>query len=166
MTPFGRTLSLVLAWSAMGAASGFAQQANVPVSANDWRVECTNVGKTLDCRALVEVMQRDSRQVITSLTVRYPAETKKPVMMVQVPLGVLVNEPIALTVDTNQPVQTSVQTCTQAGCFAGSPISDVLISTMRVGKQLTIVFYNANKQAITVTVPLAGFAMAYDKIKS
>jgi invasion protein IalB len=158
------SLALVAALST-AIASALAQPSNVPASGSDWRVECTNMGKALDCRALVEVMQRDSRQVITSLTVRYPAETKKPVMMVQVPLGILVTEPIALTVDNNQPVQTAVQTCTQAGCFAGSPLSDALISTMRVGKQLTVVFQSANKQPITVTLPLAGFPMAYDKIK-
>lgn len=37
---------------------------------------------------------------------------------------------------------------------------------MRSGRQIRIVFQNANKQAITVTMPLAGFVVAYDKVKS
>lgn len=53
----------------------------------------------------------------------------------------------------------------KAVCFAGSTVPDAMIAAMRSGKQLKIVFYNANEQAITVTLPLAGFALAYDKIK-
>jgi hypothetical protein len=37
---------------------------------------------------------------------------------------------------------------------------------MQTGKQLRIVFQNGEKQAVTVTMPLAGFALAYDKVKS
>ncbi len=41
-----------------------------------------------------------------------------------------------------------------------------MLADMRSGKQLRIVFQNANKQAITVTMPLPGFSMDYDKVKS
>jgi invasion protein IalB len=149
-----------LAWPAL------AQKTDVPASASSWRVECSNNGKALDCRAVAEVVQRDNHQIITALTIRYPAATKKPVMMVQVPLGVLVSEAVTLQVDGGKSEQAKVQTCTKAGCFAGSPVPDAMIAAMRGGKQIKVVFYNVNKQPVTVTLPLAGFGLAYDKIKS
>jgi invasion protein IalB len=138
----------------------------IPAAGSDWRVECTNNLKTLDCRAFLEVVQKNSNQVVTAFTVRYPAETKKPVMMLQLPLGILVSESVLVEVDGSQPERTAVQTCTAAGCFVGATMPEALINTMLTGKQLKIIFYDASKQRVTVTLPLAGFALAYNKIKS
>jgi invasion protein IalB len=104
--------------------------------------------------------------LVAGLTVRVPAETRKPVMMVQMPLGVMVSEAVDLVVDDGKPEQFNIQTCNQQGCFVGAPLADNLLTAMRIGKQLRIVFKNGNKQAITVTLPLAGFALVYDKVKS
>jgi invasion protein IalB len=155
----------VVTLAATGAAAAQQQKTTVQATGSDWRVECTNSGKMLDCRAYAQVVQRDNKHIITSLTVRYPAETKKPVMMVQTPLGILVSEPVSISVDSAEPEHAKIQTCTQACCFAGSAIPDALLAAMRSGKQLKIAFANSNKQTITVTLPLAGFALAYDKIK-
>jgi invasion protein IalB len=131
-----------------------------------WRVECTNDGKSLDCRAVQQVVLRDNQQLVAGLVVRVPAETKKPVMMVQMPLGVIVSEPVELIIDDGKPEKFNIQTCNQQGCFVGAPIADTLLAAMRSGTRLRIVFQNGNKQAITVTMPLAGFGLAYDKVRS
>ena len=100
MLPMNRaSLSLTIAVFAMIECISFAlaQQPSTAPANSDWRVECTNNGKVLDCRAFVEVIQRDNHEIITSVALRYPAETKNPVMLVQVPLGVLVTDPIAIS---------------------------------------------------------------------
>jgi invasion protein IalB len=140
--------------------------ASVPAAGGSWRVECSSDGKVLDCRAVQQVVTRDSQQLVAGLTVRVPGETKKPVMMVQLPLGVSVSEPVGFAVDEQKPEQFKIQTCNQQGCFVGSPLADGLLAAMQSGKQLRIVFQNANTQAVTVTMPLVGFTLAYDKIKS
>jgi invasion protein IalB len=58
-----------------------------------------------------------------------------------------------------------VQTCTQQGCFVGAPLPDAMLAAMRTGKDLKVIFANLNKQAVTVTMGLVGFGLAYDKIK-
>ena len=141
-----------------------AQPAN-PTAANGWRVECTSDSKVLDCRAFQQVLQRDNNQVVTGITVRVPAETKKPVMMVQLPLGILVVEPMAIRVDEGASENLSIQTCAPSGCYAGAQISEKLLDAMRKGKMLKVAFQNANKQAVLVEMPLTGFVPAYDKIK-
>lgn len=147
---------------------GAAEQTTSSVAAigSSWRVECTSDGQALDCRAVQQVITRENQQLVAGLTVRVPVETKKPVMMVQMPLGVMVSEAVDLAVDDGKPEQFNIQTCNQQGCFVGTPLADNLLAAMRTGKQLRIVFKNGNKQAITVTMPLAGFGLAYDKVKS
>jgi len=44
-------------------------------------------------------------------------------------------------------------------------VPDALIAKMRTGKEVKIVFNNVNHQPLTVTMPLAGFGVAYDKVK-
>jgi len=149
-----------------GAAAAEQTTASIAAVGSNWRVECSSDGQVLDCRAVQQVIARENQQLVAGLTVRVPAETKKPVMMVQMPLGVLVSEAVDLSVDEGKPERFNIQTCNQQGCFVGTPLADVLLAAMRTGKQLRIVFQNANKQAITVTMPLAGFALAYDKVKS
>ena len=131
-----------------------------------WRVECSGDGKVLDCRAVQQIVLRDTQQLVAGLAIRVPAETKKPVMMIQMPLGILVSEAVEFVVDDGKAERFPVQTCNQQGCFVGTPLADNLLAAMRSGRQIRIVFQNANKQAITVTMPLAGFVVAYDKVKS
>jgi invasion protein IalB len=142
-----------------------AEGANPTPVSNGWRVECTSDSKVLDCRAFQQVLQRDNNQIVTSITVRVPAETKKPVMMVQLPLGILVVEPMAIRVDEGAAENLAIQTCAPSGCYAGAQISDKLLDAMRKGKILKVAFQNANKQAVLVEMPLAGFVPAYDKIR-
>jgi invasion protein IalB len=140
-------------------------QQGAPVTGSGWRVDCNNNGKTLDCRAYNEAVQGERRQIVSSISVRYAAEEKKPVMIVQVPLGILVSEAVSVSVDGDKPDRIVIETCTPAGCFAGSAVTDALIAKMRTGKEIKIVFDNVNRQPLTVTMPLAGFGVAYDKIK-
>lgn len=155
-------IALCVVVCASGAA---AQERSIPASAGQgWRVECANDGKTLDCRAEAQVVQRENNQLIAALTVRVPAETKKPVMMVQVPLGISVNAPVSVAVE-GASESLVIQTCTQAGCYAGGPVTDAMIAALRSKTQVRIVFQNLDKQAVTVTLPLAGFPAAYDKLK-
>lgn len=96
---------------------------------------------------------------------RVPAETKKPVMMIQLPLGILVNMPVGIQVEGNPAEKFAIQTCTQNGCFVGTTISDRLLGAMRSGKELQVSFQATDKQNLTIAVPLSGFAVAYDKLK-
>jgi invasion protein IalB len=132
---------------------------------SSWRVECTNNGESLDCRAVQQVVIRKNQQLVAGLMVRVPADTKKPVMMVQMPLGILVSEAVELVIDEGKPERFNIQTCNQQGCFVGTPLAEALLAAMRNGKQLRIAFQDSNKQSVVVTMPLAGFALAYDKVK-
>ena len=135
--------------------------------ASGWRVECApRAGaKTLDCQAVEQVVQRPGGGVLVAMTVRIPPETKKPVMLLQVPLGILLAPGISLGVGDAAAQTYPMQTCTQGGCFAGAPLGDALVQSMRTAALLKIAFQSADGRTLTVSLPLAGFDAAYDKIK-
>ena len=154
-------LGLVLATAAPGLASpGLAQDA--PPSA--WRVECTGDGKSLDCRAIQQMINRDDKQLVAQLAARV-APDKSAVLLIQLPLGISLTEPVQLNVDNGTAERYPVQTCTNVGCIVSLPLKDPLMAAMRTGTLLKISIQDTNKRTINIDVPLLGFALAFDKAK-
>lgn len=139
--------------------------AQAPEQPAAWRVECTGDGKTLDCRAVQQLFQRDTRQLVLSILVRQPADAKGGVMMIQLPLGLSLTEPVLLKVDNGPPERQPIQTCTNTGCFVGMPIPEKFLAAMRTGKELKLTIQDNAKKSIDLGVPLLGFGVAYDKVK-
>jgi len=135
-------------------------QENAPAA---WRVECTGDGKTLECRAIQQLVSQENKQLVVQLSARIAPDTKAPALALQLPLGINLAEPIQIKVDDGTAEKVPVQTCTAAGCFVTLPLKDPLLATMRTGKTLRITVYDATKRAITIEVPLLGFGLAFDK---
>lgn len=160
--------SCLLAVAATTGAAGAAAQNSTSMPSDGgsgWRIECANDGKALDCRTINRVNQRETQQLIASVAVRIPPDSKKPVVAIQLPLGIHVTEAVTMRVDDGEPERYPVQTCTQTGCLTGAPASDAVIKALRGGRELKVAFQSLARQTITVTMPLAGFALAYAKIK-
>jgi invasion protein IalB len=142
-----------------------------PAAAQDpapaaWRVECTGDGKTLECRALQSLVNReDNKQLVALISVRTPSDTKTPVMMLQLPLGLNLAEPVHIQVDNGPVEKQQVQTCTNNGCFVGMQLNDKMVAALRAGTLLKIAMQDSNKRSISLDVPLLGFSLALDKTK-
>ena len=131
-----------------------------------WRVECSGDGKTLECRAVQALVNRDdTKQLMALLTVRTPPDTKVPVMMLQLPLGLNVAEPVQLKIDNGPVEKQPIQTCTNNGCFVGLPLNDKMVAALRGGSHLKITMQDSNKRSLDLDVPLLGFGLALDKTK-
>jgi invasion protein IalB len=141
-----------------------AVRAQDPASAA-WRVECTGDGKVLECRALQQIVNRDDKHLLAQLTVRLPSDSKTPVMMLQLPLGLNLSEPVQFKVDNGAVEKQQVQTCTTTGCFVGMQLNDKFLASMRGGAVLKIALQDSNKQPIAIDVPLVGFSLALDRAK-
>jgi len=103
--------------------------------------------------------------LIVLINVRVPAETRTPVAIVQLPLGLNLPAGAKLQVDDGKTSDLQIQTCEARGCYAGTPIAPELLAALKSGKQLKLSFQNLAKETITIPMPLADFAAAYDKIK-
>jgi invasion protein IalB len=131
-----------------------------------WRVECTGDGKSLDCRALQQLFQRETRQLVLSVLVRKAPDPKAALLAIQLPLGLNLTEPVQLKVDNGQVERQPIQTCTNIGCFVSMTAGERLVTAMRSGSELKITFQDANKKPVELSVPLLGFGLAFDKVRT
>ena len=146
-----------------------AAQNSTGVAAQDvaaWRVECAGDGKTLDCRAVQQLFQRETRQLVLAILVRKAPDPKAAAITIQLPLGLSLTDPVVMKVDNGQPERQPIQTCTNVGCFVTFTANDKLVAAMRTGTELKVTLQDANKKAIDLSVPLLGFALAFDKARS
>src|SRR3954471_12744043 len=130
-----------------------------------WRVECSGDGKTLDCRAVQQLFQRDTRQLLVSMLVRKAPDSKAALVTLQLPLGLNLTEPVQLKVDNGQPEKQPIQTCTNTGCFVSMTANERLVTAMRSGTELKIMVQDAGKNPVEMALPLLGFGLAFDKAK-
>ena len=159
----GRFSASALMAAGAFAASAPAVRAQEPSAA--WRVECSGDGKTLDCRAVQQLVNREDKQIVAQLVARVPADTKAPVLLIQLPLGINLTQPVQLRIDGGAAESYPVQTCTNAGCLVSVPLKDPMLSAMRGGTTLKITVADTSKRALDIDVPLLGFGLAFDKAR-
>src|SRR5258707_3329452 len=132
-----------------------------------WVARCGSASRDAPLECAIEqnaVLPRTGQLVIAG-NIRVPADTHTPSALVQLPLGLNLPGGAKLQVDDGMAADMQIQTCEARGCYAGTTIAPDLLAAMKSGKQVKISFQNLNKETLTVPLPLADFAAAYDKIK-
>jgi invasion protein IalB len=132
-----------------------------------WTARCASIGRDapLECAVEETAVLAKTGQLVVLVNIRVTSDTRTPVAMVQLPLGLNLPAGARLQVDEGKTVDLQVQTCENRGCYANLPIAPDMLAALRTGKQLKISFQNLAKDPITIPMPLADFAAAYDKIK-
>jgi invasion protein IalB len=85
--------------------------------------------------------------------------------MVHTAFGIFLPAGVTLTVDGGGPTKFDLQMCDANGCYAGAPLSDDVLASMKGGEELNLAFQDMQKQSISVPMSLGGFAAAYEKIE-
>lgn len=100
-----------------------------------------------------------------SVAVRLSPETKKPIMLLLLPMGIYL--PAGVTVQFGQDAAKKVplQNCDGTGCLAEYAMTEPEIAAMLKGQGFTISVQDRDKQPVSVQVPATGFPAAYAKIK-
>jgi invasion protein IalB len=132
-----------------------------------WTARCGSASRDapLECAIEQSAVLPRTGQLVILVNIRVPADTHTPSALVQLPLGLNLPGGAKLQVDDGMAADMQIQTCEARGCYAGTTIAPDLLAAMKSGKQLKISFQNLNKETLTVPLPLADFAAAYDKIK-
>ncbi len=132
-----------------------------------WIARCASIGRDapLECAVEETAVLAKTGQLVVLVNIRVTSDTRTPVAMVQLPLGLNLPAGAKLQVDEGKTVDLQVQTCENRGCYANLPIAPDMLAALRTGKQLKVSFQNLAKDPITIPLPLTDFAAAYDKIK-
>ena len=138
-----------------------------PPAPPGWAARCSSASRDapLECAIEQTAVLSKTGQLLVLVNVRVPSDTHTAVALVQLPLGR--NLPIGarFQVDDGKPIDLQIQTCENRGCYASTPVAADLLAALKSGKQLNVSFQTMAKETITVPMPLADFAAAYDKIK-
>jgi invasion protein IalB len=132
-----------------------------------WIARCGSASRDapLECAIEQNAVLPRTGQLVIAVNIRVPADTHAPSALIQLPLGLNIPNGAKLQVDDGKATELQIQTCEARGCYAGTAIAPDLLAAMKSGKQLKVSFQNLNKETLTVPLPLADFAAAYEKIK-
>ena len=92
----------------------------------------------------------------------FEPEGEQKVLRVTVPLGMQLQHGTRLLIDQDQPVQQPYRICFPIGCMADYPVPDDMIGKMKKGQNIVIQAINMQGTPISLPLPLADFAKAYD----
>ena len=143
-----------------------AAPANTPAPPG-WVARCSSASRDapLECAIEQTAVLTKTGQLIVLLNIRVASDTRQPIAVIQLPLGLNLPAGAKLQVDDGKVSDLQIQTCEQRGCYANSPIPPDMLAAMKSGKQLKVSFQNLGKETITIPMQLTDFAAAYDKIK-
>jgi invasion protein IalB len=128
-------------------------------------VACSNSKEGLDCRAGQSLFFKKTGQRFLSVAVRIEPETKKPSLLVQLPLGVYLPAGVTLQIGKDAAKTLPYKNCDRGGCIAEYPITDAELAAMVKGADITLSAQSLQQKSFTLDVPGLGFAAAYAKIK-
>jgi len=128
-----------------------------PVTDSPWAKFCLHetcyigMGRHSYCNGLVAEVTLVARKT----------ETGK-LLSVAVPPRINPDRPIRITIDRSEPVSRPVSKCDIRGCWAEHEAGAELVEQLKQGQMLVLEAVNRDGTPNIVTIPLTGFAEAYD----
>ena len=138
-----------------------------PSADNNWASGCSASARSapLDCSVVQQVIDANTGRLKAMLRVRVPGDTKSPVMLVQMPLGLYLPAQVTMAIDGAAATTIAFQTCDANGCYAGMEVTPTLLNAMLKGQILALQVQNQAHESTSVPIALAGFAKAYSQIQ-
>lgn len=104
----------------------------------------------------------ESGQPVIAAVIIEPEGEPKKLLRVTLPLGMQLVPGTRVIVDNNAPQQSPYVICLQNGCMSDYEVTADLIANMKKGQTLYVQAIHGNTQPLTLPLPLADFAKAYD----
>ncbi|WGS23944.1 MULTISPECIES: invasion associated locus B family protein [unclassified Bradyrhizobium] len=138
-----------------------------PANNPGWVARCTSASRDapLECAMEQTAVLSKTGQLVVLVNIRVPGDTRTPVALIQLPLGLNLPVGARLQIDDGKTADVAIQTCEARGCYVNTPIAADILNALRSGKQLKVSFQNLAKETITIPMSLTDFAAVYDKIK-
>ncbi len=163
------TTPIVLLLALVGLSSTAQAALKTGDSFKAWSVECaklkTQEGKEVESCIVYQDFKDKSGKAVARTSFAYNKEKKQLIAEFLVPLGVMIQPGLGLKVDEAEPAGVPYAFCSPQGCKAVAPVPAELISTMKKGKKLRMVFALINGQKLIAEFSLSGFTAATRALK-
>jgi invasion protein IalB len=104
----------------------------------------------------------ESGQPVIAAVIIEPEGEPKKILRVTLPLGMQLVHGTRVIVDGNPPAQSPYVICFANGCMSDYEVTPELLANMKKGQNLVVQAINSNGAPLTLPLPLAEFAKAYD----
>jgi invasion protein IalB len=104
----------------------------------------------------------ESGQPVIAAVIIEPEGEPKKILRVTLPLGMQLIHGTRVIVDNNPPMQSPYVICFANGCMSDYEMTPDLLANMKKGQNLVVQAINSNGAPLTLPLPLAEFAKAYD----
>ena len=104
----------------------------------------------------------ESGQPVIAAVIIEPEGEPKKILRVTLPLGMQLVHGTRVIVDSNAPAQSPYVICFANGCMSDYDVTPELLANMKKGQNLVVQAINSNGAPLTLPLPLAEFAKAYD----
>ena len=104
----------------------------------------------------------ESGQPVIAAVIIEPEGEPKKILRVTLPLGMQLMHGTRVIVDNNPPMQSPYVICFANGCMSDYELTPDLLANMKKGQNLVVQAINSNGAPLTLPLPLAEFAKAYD----
>ena len=104
----------------------------------------------------------ESGQPVIAAVIIEPEGEPKKILRVTLPLGMQLVHGTRVIVDSNPPMQSPYVICFANGCMSDYEVTPELLGNMKKGQNLVVQAINSNGAPLTLPLPLAEFAKAYD----
>ncbi|NVN86264.1 MAG: invasion associated locus B family protein [Rhodopseudomonas sp.] len=104
----------------------------------------------------------ESGQPVIAAVIIEPEGEPKKILRVTLPLGMQLVHGTRVIVDSNAPMQSPYVICFANGCMSDYDVTPELLGQLKKGQNLIVQAINSNGAPLTLPLPLAEFAKAYD----
>lgn len=153
-------VGLAVGWAVRGVV-GYNTATQRVTAYGSWRVACPAASQPkLNCEMVQDILDSKSHQEIVRIAISKLPNGKPAVDMV-LPLGVALQQGVALQWGTDPAITAKFRTCTEQGCIVDMPMDAKLQASFDGGKDGKVVFESANEnKPIAIPISLTGFGDA------
>jgi invasion protein IalB len=132
-----------------------------------WVKVCTKNQDTENkqvCLIKYEGLDPKSGDILFAASVRIPEGEDKRDLMINVPTAYSLMMPAGarIKIDQDEPISLKYTVCLPTNCLVQTELTNQVLDRMRKGKQLLLAAINIQQKALTFSIPLDGFAKAFD----
>lgn len=126
-----------------------------------WTLRCEAAAAHVECILLQNLVLGASGQTVLQFAIGYAPGDTSPTVLMSLPLGISLPPGVTIRIDDGKTATFPVERCEPAGCRAGMKLRRQTIDQLSAGRELTITFYDGEREAIEVPLSLDGFSSGF-----